>query len=81
MADQFAKLRVSEPQRPDFARDPVAPMRRRRPGERHRLLAGRDDAAEVDWFISVGESPPQFSHSREVQQQWVQFWGAATWAG
>jgi serine/threonine protein kinase len=34
-----------------------------------------DDAAEVDWFITVGEASPPFNRSREVQQQWVQFWG------
>jgi serine/threonine-protein kinase len=33
-----------------------------------------DDAADVDWFIGIGESPPP-NRPRDVQQQWVQFWG------
>ena len=34
-----------------------------------------DDAADVDWFLSVGDAPPPSNRSRDVQQQWVQFWG------
>ncbi len=34
-----------------------------------------DDDAAVDWFISVGEAPPPANRSRDVQLQWVQFWG------
>ena len=35
----------------------------------------RDDAAEVDWFLCAGESPLPANRTRDVQQQWVQFWG------
>jgi eukaryotic-like serine/threonine-protein kinase len=34
-----------------------------------------DDAAEVDWFMSAGDAPPPANRARDVQQQWVQFWG------
>jgi serine/threonine-protein kinase len=32
------------------------------------------DAADVDWFINVGDGPPP-NHARDVQIQWVGFWG------
>ncbi len=34
-----------------------------------------DDANEVDWFISASDAPPAANRPRDVQQQWVQFWG------
>ena len=34
-----------------------------------------DDAAEVDWFISASAVPLPANRARDVQQQWVQFWG------
>ena len=34
-----------------------------------------DDAADVDWFIYVGDGPAPPNRSRDVQVQWVQFWG------
>ncbi len=39
------------------------------------LWQGSDDAAEVDSFVSLGDAAPPQSRSRDVQQQWVQFWG------
>jgi hypothetical protein len=39
------------------------------------LWQAKDDAAEVDWFVCVGDAPPPPNRSRDVQQQWVQFWG------
>jgi eukaryotic-like serine/threonine-protein kinase len=39
------------------------------------MWQARDDAAEVDWFLSVGDGPLPSNRSRDVQQQWVQFWG------
>jgi serine/threonine-protein kinase len=35
----------------------------------------KDDAAEVDWFLSTGDAPPPSNRLRDVQQQWVHFWG------
>jgi serine/threonine-protein kinase len=35
----------------------------------------RDDAAEVDYFVCAGDALPPSNRSRDVQQQWVQFWG------
>ena len=76
LADHFAELRLSEPERPDGPRDGVA-----RDATATRWRTARvfwqadDDAAEVDWFISVGDAPPPANRSRDVQQQWVQFWG------
>jgi eukaryotic-like serine/threonine-protein kinase len=34
-----------------------------------------DDAADVDWFVSAVDAPPAANRARDVQQQWVQFWG------
>ncbi len=34
-----------------------------------------DDAAEVDWFMSASAVPLPAQRARDVQQQWVQFWG------
>jgi eukaryotic-like serine/threonine-protein kinase len=39
------------------------------------LWQASDDAAEVDSFLSVGDAPPPSNRLRDVQQQWVQFWG------
>jgi eukaryotic-like serine/threonine-protein kinase len=36
---------------------------------------GDDDAAEVEWFISASADPLPANRARDVQQQWVQFWG------
>jgi serine/threonine-protein kinase len=34
-----------------------------------------DDAAEVDGFVVVGEQSPPSNRARDVQTQWIQFWG------
>jgi eukaryotic-like serine/threonine-protein kinase len=34
-----------------------------------------DDAADVDWFISASAALLPANRARDVQQQWVQFWG------
>ncbi len=34
-----------------------------------------DDAVEVDWFMSASAVPLPAQRARDVQQQWVQFWG------
>jgi hypothetical protein len=39
------------------------------------LWQGRDDAAEVDRFVCAGDGLLPSTRSRDVQQQWVQFWG------
>ncbi len=39
------------------------------------LWQASGDAADVDWFINVGEGLTQPNRSRDVQAQWVQFWG------
>ena len=35
----------------------------------------RDDAVDVDYFTAAGEGAPPHKRSRDVQLQWVQFWG------
>src|SRR5262249_42276013 len=39
------------------------------------LWQARGGAADVDWFISVGENASVPKGSRDVQVQWAQFWG------
>jgi len=34
-----------------------------------------NDAADVDFFTAVGDGPAAQTRSRDVQQQWVHFWG------
>jgi serine/threonine-protein kinase len=34
-----------------------------------------DDDADVDYFVAAGEGLPGPFRARDVQQQWVQFWG------
>jgi serine/threonine-protein kinase len=34
-----------------------------------------NDAADVDFFIAAGDGPPRQVRSRDVQLQWVHFWG------
>src|SRR5262249_29736659 len=34
-----------------------------------------DDTADVDYFIATGGELPASSRARDVQHQWVQFWG------
>jgi hypothetical protein len=34
-----------------------------------------NDAADVDVFVAAGDGPPPQLRSRDVQSQWVHFWG------
>jgi serine/threonine-protein kinase len=42
---------------------------------------GTDDAAEVDFFAVVGDGPAPLNRSRDVQLQWVRFWGGTHMRG
>jgi serine/threonine protein kinase len=35
----------------------------------------KDDAVDVDFFTAVGEGPPAPYRSRDLQSQWIHFWG------
>ncbi len=36
-----------------------------------------EDALDVDCYIVAGEGPPPANRARDLQHQWVQFWGAS----
>jgi eukaryotic-like serine/threonine-protein kinase len=40
-----------------------------------------DDAADVDFFTAAGEGAPSPSRTRDVQLQWVHFWGLSHMSG
>jgi hypothetical protein len=36
---------------------------------------GAEDVADTGIFVAAGDGPPPSTRSRDVQHQWVQFWG------